>query len=207
MEEVIRGQVDDEDAESIEEIVLDAWKSSSISPQDQTLLETYTTLNVLSMLGCGLTSLVNFPHLDNLIKLDLSKNALTGSLEHLKHCKELLQIDLSENQISSFAELRPLSLIPNLYSLELLGNPVTEVEGYRAKLFEICSSLEILDGLNVEGEEASISDYESSVSGEDLSSDEEEVELEESSESEVEVRQKRKTKGKEPESQPRKQKK
>mmetsp|Transcript_22669 Transcript_22669/g.40810 ORF Transcript_22669/g.40810 Transcript_22669/m.40810 type:complete len:211 (-) Transcript_22669:32-664(-) len=210
MEEVIREQVDEEDVDIIEEIVLDAWKGTSISLEDKALLETYSALNVLSVSGCGLTSLVNFPHLSNLIKLDLSKNALTGSLEHLKHCKELLQIDLSDNQIKTLAELRHLSLIPNLCSLELAGNPVADVEGYRAKLFEICESLEILDGLNVEGEEASISELDSSVVESDdefnpEQDDSEPEDEEESLESEEEYRPKRKSTGKEPA--PRKQRK
>lgn len=209
MEDVIREQVQDEDVDSVEEISLDEWRGTGISEGDKSALETYSSLNVLSMSGCGLTSLANFPHLTTLIKLDLSDNSLTGGLEHLKHCKGLLQLNLADNNLKSIADLRPLALLANLYSLELSGNPVADIEGFRGKIFELCSSLEILDGLNANGEEDSFSDEGSSVvSDEDFSpeSDEDEDEEDVPSDSE-EYRPKRKGKTQEPESQPHKQRK
>jgi hypothetical protein len=159
MEALIRQQVQDEDVDAVEEILLDEWKGTAISPQEKSLIETYAnSLNLLSFAGSGLTSLSNFPALGALMKLDLSQNKISGGLDNLSRCAELIQLDLIDNQIRSIDSLSPLVNLPNLLSLELHGNPVTEVEGYREKVFEICRSLEVLDGLNVEGQEVSLSE-------------------------------------------------
>lgn len=209
MESLIRQKLEDEVPEAIEEIELDDWKGSSISAQEKLALEALTSLNFLSLSGCGLTSLSNFPTLDALLKLDLSKNLITAGLDNLSECQELLQLSLSDNQIKTIDSLRPLANLTNLLSLELDGNPVVEVEGYREKVFELINSLEILDGLDVEGVEVSIGEGES-LSDEDFSpeSDDsiEEEDDEESFDSE-DFKPKRKRKGGDVEPKPRKQKK
>lgn len=208
MEEVIREQVQDENVESVEEITLDSWESSSISAADKSMLELYTSLNVLSMVGCGLTSLVNFPALSKLIKLDLSDNALKDGLDHLKACNELLQLNLCDNQIKTIEDLSPLGQLSNLYCLELLGNDVATTEGYRAKVFELCSSLVVLDGLDEKGSEIPISsEDENSFEGseDDFSIDSDlEGEDEDLQSDSEEYRPKRTNGGNEPESNPRK---
>mmetsp|Transcript_26672 Transcript_26672/g.48024 ORF Transcript_26672/g.48024 Transcript_26672/m.48024 type:complete len:185 (+) Transcript_26672:2-556(+) len=169
----------------------------------------YTSLNFLSMSGCGLTSLANFPNLGALLKLDLSKNSITGGLDNLSNCVELMQLSLTENQIKTIDSLQPLANLPNLLSLELEDNPVAEVEGYREKVFELCSSLEVLDGLNVEGQEVSMSEEEGSDEDFSPDSDFEDFEEEEEDESfdSEEEKPKRKRRGGDPEPQPRKHKK
>jgi hypothetical protein len=184
MEALIRQQVQDEDVDAVEEIMLEEWKGSSISPQEKSLIETYAaSLNLLSFAGSGLTSLSNFPALGALMKLDLSQNKISGGLDNLSGCVELIQLDLIDNQISSIDSLRPLSNLHNLLSLELHGNPVTEVEGYREKIFELCNALEVLDGLNVEGQEVSLSEE---GSDDEFSIDSDFDDLEEEEESEAE---------------------
>jgi hypothetical protein len=207
MEALIQQQLGDEDVDTVEEIILDAWRGSSISANDKALLETYDSLNFLSLSGCGLTSLANFPSLGALYRLDLSKNSISGGLDNLTGCAFLIQLDLSGNQIKTIASLSPLASLPSLLSLELVDNSVTEVEGYREGVFELCSSLEVLDGLNVEGQDVSLegeegSDEEFSPSGEDF----EEEEEDESYDSEEE-KPKRKRRGGNVEPKPRKQKK
>jgi hypothetical protein len=208
MEALIQQQVGDEDVDTVEEIILDAWRGSSISANDKALLETYDSLNFLSLSGCGLTSLANFPSLGALYRLDLSKNSISGGLDNLAGCAVLMQLDLSGNQIKTIASLRHLASLPSLLSLELVDNSVTEVEGYREGVFELCSSLEVLDGLNVEGQEVSLEDDEGS--DEEFSpSDSEDFEEEEEDESfdSEEEKPKRKRRGGDMEPKPRKQKK
>jgi Leucine-rich repeat (LRR) protein len=84
----------------------------------------------------------------------------------------LTQLSLAGNQISDFKELAPLSTLENLITLDLFGNPLTEAENYKARVFEMFSSLKVLDGCDKNGDEVSVAsedDSESSDEENDLS--------------------------------------
>jgi hypothetical protein len=65
-------------------------------------------------------------------------------------------------------------VLKNLYSLDLIGNPVCELENYQEMVFEMIPSLEVLDGLNQEGDEVDSIEY-----GDELDGEEGEEEIEE----------------------------
>jgi hypothetical protein len=195
MEDLILQQVEDEEVHAVREIILDEWRGSAISASEKSLLETYVFVNFLSLSGCGLASLSNFPELSGLMKLDLSMNRISEGLDNLSLCTELLQLNLSSNLISDIDSLRPLANLPNLLSLELADNSVTDIEDYREKVFELCSSIEVLDGLNAEGQEVSLEDEEISDDDFSPSSDSEDFEKDEDSDFEPEEKSKRKRRG------------
>jgi hypothetical protein len=49
-----------------------------LTTEDQDYLESFTSLERLSMNGTGLKSLENFPNSEKLVRLELSENKLTG---------------------------------------------------------------------------------------------------------------------------------
>lgn len=102
-------------------------------------------------------------------RLELSDNRLTGhDIQFLvdTYTKEQQEITLghlklSNNLIRDFENLLPLAAFradvntPQvLLNLDLGGNPVTDVERYRERIFEgLLPELEVLDGLDPEGNE------------------------------------------------------
>lgn len=157
MEELILEQVGNMEPDEVDELSLDSWKGTIISIQDKKILEKYEALDYLSLSGCGLKSLTNFPTLPKLIKLDLNDNAITGGLENLASLKELMQLSLLNNEITSTDSFTSLSSIVTLVYLDIDGCPVCQTEDYRTKIFNLIPSLQIIDSLDREGKEASIS--------------------------------------------------
>ena len=92
--------------EAVEELMLDACKASRV-----TGLEKFVNLKVLSLNGCGLTSLDGFPTLSKLKSLELSDNQLCdGVLEALQDAGllHLTKLSLAGNRFSSLESLEPL---------------------------------------------------------------------------------------------------
>ena len=156
MEAIILDQISDAEPDEVEELNLEGWKGSSISIQDKKLLERYTNLDYLSLADCGLKTLENFPLLLKLIKLDLNNNSLKDGLESLSGLKDLMQLNLSSNEFRSIDLFSPLSGLNSLVYLEVEDCPVSKTEDYRQKLFELIPSLQIVDGLDKNGKEASL---------------------------------------------------
>ena len=92
----------------------------------------------------------------NLIKLDLSDNKLSGGLEHLSGLTGVMSLVLANNRLENIEDLAPLNSLGALVALDLYQNPVVGKEGYRTRAFEMFEKLEILDGFNADGEEASL---------------------------------------------------
>jgi Leucine-rich repeat len=172
MEDIIKTQLPDSDPEEVFELILDKWRGSTISVSDKSLLELYPNLEVLSMTGCGLKSLENFPSLPNLLKLELCDNKIKGSLKPLSNLPSLTMLSLAGNQIHSFEELADIECLSNLVSLDLYGCPITALNEYNLKVFGMFTSLQVLDGKNKDGEEVSVASEEddSEESEDDLSS-------------------------------------
>jgi Leucine-rich repeat (LRR) protein len=102
----------------------------TLSPEDKVYLEKFTKVDNMIMLGCGLTSLENFPDLPELKRLELSENEFKGSdLVHLQKLKGLICLNLNGNKIDTMAELAHLKDLP-LTTLEVTGNPVSELEDF-----------------------------------------------------------------------------
>ncbi|OMJ90602.1 hypothetical protein SteCoe_7000 [Stentor coeruleus] len=158
MEGIISSQTEGTDFEEVEELNLESWRSKTISPQEKKLLERYLNLDYLSMSGCGLESLKNFPVLSRLIKLDLNENSIKTGLENLSGLKDLMQLSFTKNKLDSIESFRPLSTLTSLVYLDIDGCPVTQIEDYRNKIFAIIPNLQVIDTIDRSGKEVSIFD-------------------------------------------------
>lgn len=141
-----RGLADDK----IQELILDNCRSTSI----EGLTDSFTALEVLSLINVGLVSLKSFPKLPALRKLELSDNRISNALSHLTGSPKLTHLNLSGNRIKDFDELKPLKDLENLEVLDLFNNEVTMTQNYREKIFELIPSLKYLDGFDKEDLEA-----------------------------------------------------
>lgn len=141
-----RGLADDK----IQELILDNCRSTNI----EGLTDSFTALEVLSLINVGLVSLKSFPKLPALRKLELSDNRISNALSHLTGSPKLTHLNLSGNRIKDFDELKPLKDLENLEVLDLFNNEVTMTQNYREKIFELIPSLKYLDGFDKEDLEA-----------------------------------------------------
>ncbi|CAG9313819.1 unnamed protein product [Blepharisma stoltei] len=153
MEKLIQKQTQGNGPEEVDELILDNWRGASLTVQDKSILETFPNLEVLSLTGCGLKSLENFPRVPSLCKLELSDNKIKGGLENLSHLTQLYQLSLAGNQIAKFDDLAPLTNLENLISLDLFGCPVAELPDFNTKVQEMLPNLEVLNRRDKEGNE------------------------------------------------------
>ena len=72
------------------------------------LTEEFSSLESLSLINVGLTSLKGFPKLPNLKKLELSDNRISGGLNLLSGSPKLTHLNLSGNKIKDIETLEPL---------------------------------------------------------------------------------------------------
>ena len=153
----------------IKELNLDNCRASQV----EGLTDEFSTLESLSLINVGLTSLKAFPNLPNLKKLELSDNRISAGLNNLSGCPNLTHLSLSGNKIKDLATLEPLKSFANLKSLDLFNCEVTNEEDYKDKVFELLSQLKYLDGYDQNDEEAEDEDDDDGdVDGEDDDDDE-----------------------------------
>ncbi|XP_070494852.1 acidic leucine-rich nuclear phosphoprotein 32 family member A isoform X1 [Chironomus tepperi] len=150
------------EANQIKELNLDNCRSTAI----EGLTDEFTTLEKLSLINVGLTSLKNFPKLPSLKKLELSDNRISNGLNHLLTSPKLTSLNLSGNKIKDFEELKPLATLEKLETLDLFNNDVTSTENYRNNVFRLIPSLKFLDGFDKEDNEA-MTDEDDEVNGND----------------------------------------
>ena len=105
---IIERQVAGAEKENVDELILDEWRGAELTQSDKSLLESFPSLQFLSMNNCGLRSLSNFPALPNLIKLELNDNRIAGGLEKLAGLKGLMQLNLAGNPLKTLEDLAPL---------------------------------------------------------------------------------------------------
>ncbi|CAH1713639.1 unnamed protein product [Chironomus riparius] len=161
------------EANQIKELNLDNCRSTTI----EGLTDEFTTLEKLSLINVGITSLKNFPKLPSLKKLELSDNRISNGLNHLLTSPKLTSLNLSGNKIKDFDELKPLATLEKLETLDLFNNDVTSTENYRNNVFRLIKSLKFLDGFDKEDNEALSEDDDDANGVED--SDEDDVAEEE----------------------------
>ncbi|KAL3527089.1 hypothetical protein ACH5RR_011745 [Cinchona calisaya] len=132
------------------------------------LFEKFNNLQHLSIANIGVSSLEQFPRLQNLQKLILSDNRIAGGLEFLVESglDSLRDLDLSNNRIQDINDLRPLAEL-RLVSLDLYECPVTRVKDYRSRVFGLIKSLKYLDKMDAEENERPESDDEEDEDEED----------------------------------------
>ena len=62
-------------------------------------------------------------------------------------------IKFAANNVKELSELEVLKGLADLKNLDLAGNPVADLDGYREKVFEMFPELVVLDNQTLEGEE------------------------------------------------------
>ena len=147
-------------------------------------LESIEEILCLSFNNCGLTFLENMPDIKSLVRLELMDNKFAGEqLSYLKKYTSLQSLSLANNNITSYEQLKDLAGLENLIQLDLSECIISELPDYRKKIFEMFSSLHILDNLDSEGNPFAYSDEsdageidyddEDDVDGEEIDEDEE----------------------------------
>jgi len=164
-------------ASQITDLNLDNCRSTNIVG----LTDEFESLESLSLISVGLTTLRGFPNLPNLKKLELSDNRISYGLDNLVTSPKLTYLNLSGNKIKDLEALKPLENFKSLKVLDLFNNPATGVENYREKAFAMLPSLKYLDGFDFNEVEASSDGYD------DVSDSEEESESEDDSDNEDDV--------------------
>ncbi|OZJ03454.1 hypothetical protein BZG36_02734 [Bifiguratus adelaidae] len=125
-------------------------------------------LNTLVISHNNISELPSLPALTNLAKLsaahnairlipDLSSNSSLKELrlndnkiltvpESVRACSALEILDLGNNLIQGWKDVAALGSLLHLINLNLKGNPICQLEGYRDKILALIPSLRILDG-------------------------------------------------------------
>eukprot|EP00347_Sterkiella_histriomuscorum_P022840 403336952 len=139
-------------------MLMDGLKLNYLKVEDQQFLELFTEVTSLSLNSCQLVNLLNLPMLPKLSRLELQDNKLTGVeipliVEVYGDTLEILK--LSSNLIRDYDLLKPLTEMAEgvLINLDLSNNPINEIIQYRDQIFDLLPQLEILDGLDKEGNE------------------------------------------------------
>merc|ERR1712195_152016 len=152
MEAKIKDLVGDRDPEFVFHLMLDSTKCQKVEGLDQ-----FGNLEVLSLTGCGLSSLAGFPKLPHLSELNISDNKLSGpDLQVLEQANLQLLVRLTlagNSNIKELAHLAPLASAPILRSLDLFECDVSKNPEYREQVFELLGSLVYLDGTDRDGNE------------------------------------------------------
>ena len=87
------------------------------------------------------------------IQLELSDNNFGGKeLKNLPNYENLSQLKLANTKITSFEDINDLKRFKNLNFLELEESPISKLENYRNKIFEILPELVYLDNTSIDGE-------------------------------------------------------
>ncbi len=84
----------------------------------------------------------------------MTDNSLAGSeLKHLTKYTNMKVIKFANNKVKDLSEIEALKPLTNLLSLDLNENPVCNVTGYKEAVFGMFPELQLLDGLDKEGNE------------------------------------------------------
>uniref|UniRef100_A0AC35U2I2 LRRcap domain-containing protein n=1 Tax=Rhabditophanes sp. KR3021 TaxID=114890 RepID=A0AC35U2I2_9BILA len=141
----MRGQTKDK--------ILDLHLDNCIGEKIEGIDEGFVSIEMISIINSQLKSAQNLPSLPTLKILDLSVNQIEGNLKAITVCSNLHHINLSSNPIKNIEDLADLKDLQHLVSLDLYCCPVTLVEDYRDKVFELLPQLNFLDAIDREGNE------------------------------------------------------
>ncbi|KAI8994306.1 hypothetical protein BC832DRAFT_596360 [Gaertneriomyces semiglobifer] len=152
-----------DDPAEVHQLLLDNNKIPAIrdllsptSDEEHSLAE-YVNLIHLSLNNCTLADISEFPVLEQLQKLELGDNRLSGEqLNSLAALPNLLSLDLSNNAIADVEQLEPLIRLPSLRHLVLLETGVAKRPDYRTTVFDLLPNLLTLDDMDKDGNEVEI---------------------------------------------------
>ncbi|KFP07260.1 Acidic leucine-rich nuclear phosphoprotein 32 family member A, partial [Calypte anna] len=157
----------------VKELVLDNCRSCD--GRIEGLTDEFEELEFLSTINVGLASVADLPKLNKLKKLELSDNRISGGLEVLaEKCPNLTYLNLSGNKLKDLGTIEPLKKLENLKSLDLFNCEVTNLNNYRENVFKLLPQLTYLDGYDRDDKEASDSDAEGYVEGDEEEDEDEE---------------------------------
>ena len=152
----------------VEELYLDDIEIGTISPELKKELEKQPNLMCLSMNNCNLVSLANFPSKLQLIRLEIMENKFDPKeLSQISHITTLQSLSLGSNTINTNKDLEPLKNLDSLIQLDLSETNLSKTEKYRNSVFQMITSLQVLDNLDVNGNEYEYSDDEGDEGDED----------------------------------------
>eukprot|EP00033_Pygsuia_biforma_P001213 GCRY01001376.1.p1 GENE.GCRY01001376.1~~GCRY01001376.1.p1 ORF type:complete len:637 (-),score=140.53 GCRY01001376.1:48-1868(-) len=111
-------------------------------------------LEKLTKLSAGHNRIREFPDFSgnsNIKEIRLNNNLLTSLPKSLPPSLSSLRIlELGNNSFKTLKDLQALSSLKMLDHLNLKGNPVTDVEGYREWVLKACPRMRVLDGLKID---------------------------------------------------------
>ena len=138
----------------VDELYLDDLPIITITPELKKEIEKLPDLACLSMNNCSLSSLNNFPTKPALIRLELMENKFPAKdLVYVASVSALQSLSLGSNKIATIADLAPLKKLTNLIQLDLSDTELSKTADYRKSVFELIPNLQVLDNLDVEGNE------------------------------------------------------
>jgi len=137
-----------------ETLLLDGIACPYVFEQDKLFLEQFANLTSLSLNNCALKNLDNFPYLGKLAKLEMQENKIQKGLDVLaRQLPSLESLKLGNNEISSLKDLGLLAACLALKKLDVVGNPVCELNNYVDKVFEVLPDVAVVDGFDQAGNE------------------------------------------------------
>ena len=145
---------DELDPTEISNLILDELDIPTLSAEDKAFLEEFTNLEKLAMNKTSLTSTANFPDAPKLARIELNENGLNGKeLKTFAKYKALKTLKFAGNNVEDFKDLECLKGLAELSNINLVDNPVSELDDYTKTMFKMFPNLEVLDGADKEGNE------------------------------------------------------
>ncbi|KAJ3059927.1 Protein tilB, partial [Podochytrium sp. JEL0797] len=109
-------------------------------------------LEILYLQNNQISKIENLNKLKELQYLNLALNNIT-KIENLERCESLSKLDMTVNFVSDPLDLESLKNNEMLRELFLVGNPCTQVDGYRDFAIATLPQLKMLDGKEIERSE------------------------------------------------------
>ncbi|SOS81104.1 conserved protein, unknown function [Plasmodium sp. gorilla clade G1] len=149
--------------ESLNELILDGKKLTSIKTEEKELLKNFKNLERLCLNQTGIQTLENIPSIATLNVLELTDNHLS-SVEVLKYIVQnfpnIKTLEIGGNHFKNINDFETLKELKNLVRLGVQFNPFADNPNYRKELFEFLPNVKIIDCYNKEGMEVLSSDEE-----------------------------------------------
>jgi hypothetical protein len=126
--------------------------SAGVLKEHMIYQKTHTTsladVRTLNMWGYELLDVSIIERMPNLETISLSLNKIT-TLKPFGYCYNLKSLFLRQNNISDLHEVNYLRRLPNLRSLMLRDNPISENPNYRSYIVQALPQLEKLDDVDI----------------------------------------------------------
>ena len=146
--------------EELEDVQFIDCNFETLGQQEMDSLLKYPNIEFLNLANVGLKSVsASFPAHPKISVVILSNNELSeGVVETLTNLSNLESLALDGNQITSLDSFKHLASLSALREIALADCPVTVSDPeYRSKLFELLPQLQLVDGVDKDGNNLSSS--------------------------------------------------